>query len=118
MVSEKGMSFGAGLAWKCVIGDISNNYTELDHAAIAEAVRWGLEKNRLCSRFDRVAVDRRSRKCHQGRAWGVGGITIRLDTILEVSTFDNDNIFLWLSDGESSLSPVGETSPCSMLQWR
>jgi hypothetical protein len=95
-VQEGKKQIGEGLAWKCTMGDVSNMYTELDHRAIDAAVIWGLDQNKHGARLKSVAVDRRSRATHKGRAWGLGFSDVALERIAEVSEFDNQFMFVWI----------------------
>lgn len=89
--------YGKDLRWSLAIGDIANMYTELPHASIDAAVEWGLLQPQIRGRSTRtklVAVHRRSRDIHMGRALGPGYAELTQKELMDVAKYDNDHMYV------------------------
>ena len=73
---------------------LSNMYTELGHEDIERAVMWEARLPGRRRTSDRVAIHRRRREAHLGRGYGAGWLEVRTEDILDVSAFDNRNLFV------------------------
>lgn len=73
-------------------------YTELPHASIDAAIDWGLSRpqsgNSRSTRSKTIAVHRRNREVHRGRALGPGYVELTHTQLKQVAEFDNKYMFV------------------------
>lgn len=72
-------------------------YTELPHASMEAAIDWGLSRPQPRGRSTRsklIAVHRRNRDIHMGRALGPGYAELTHAQLKQVAEFDNRYMFV------------------------
>ena len=76
-------------------------YTELPHASIDAAIDWGLSRpqpGKRSTRSKTIAVHRRSRDVHMGKALGPGYVELTHAQLKQVAEFDNKYMFVLIGN--------------------